>query len=218
MRLNGARLLRSATSALLAFAAAAAAADVVFRTFDDDAPGTPPPGFMFRATRQQTTGDWEVRGEGPQRHLEHVANPLSAKGLSLAIVGPAVKEVHLSVKLRLVDGERIGGLVWRYQDANDFYAAAVDLQQQEVALYRVTRGNRIQLDRNMDIELDHELWRTLSVVHQGDEIHVQLDGIGLLHARDRGFVGAGRAGVWSGGASRSWFDDLRIEDRAERRW
>lgn len=218
MRAEGIRLLRFAAAVLLAFTSAALAADVARRTFDDDTPDRPPAGFTFSMMRQQTPGVWAVRRGRSQSHLEHVADAASAKGLSLAIVGPAVQDVQVSVKLQLVDGERLGGVVWRYQGSGDFYGVAVDLRQPGITLFRVVGGNRIRLDHATELDLDHDLAHSLSVRHQREEIHVQLDGIGIMHVRDRGFVSAGRAGVLSGGASRTWFDDLRIEDVRERRW
>jgi hypothetical protein len=159
-----------------------------------------------------------VRAWGPHHHLEHAADSASAKGLSLAITGSPVKDVQVSARLQLVDGERIGGVVWRYQDWNNFYGVAVDLRRPEVALFRVTGGNRIRLDQVTELDLDHDLSHTILVRHESDQIHVQLDGVGVLQVRDRGFVSAGQCGVWSGGAAKTWFDDLRIEDLAGRRW
>jgi hypothetical protein len=206
-------------AAVLALACLAAAdAVLVLRTFDDDAVDMPPAGFAFSMARQREPGVWAVRGWGPQHYLEHLADAAAAKGLSLAVVGPAIKDVQVSVKVQLVSGERVGGLVWRYQDGNNFYGVAIDLQQPEVALFRVVGGNRIRLDHVTELDLDHDLSHSLLIRHQGDEIRVQLDGIGVLRVRDRGLPNAGRAGVWSGGAARTWFDDLRIEEVTERRW
>jgi hypothetical protein len=194
--------LRLVAAAVLALAGLAAAdAVLVLRTFDDDTVDMPPAGFAFSMARQREPGVWAVRGWGPQHHLEHLADAAAAKGLSLAVVGPAIKDVQVSVKVQLVNGERVGGLVWRYQDGNNFYGVAIDLQHPEVALFRVVGGNRIRLDHVTEIDL-----------------RVQLDGIGVLRVRDRGLPNAGRAGVWSGGAARTWFNDLRIEEVTERRW
>lgn len=211
------RTLHLALVAVLAVAGLARAADVVFRAFEDDPVDQPPPGFTFATMRQATPGVWAVRGGHAQSHLEHVADAGAASGLSLAVVGPAMRDVQVSAKLQLVDGERIGGIVWRYQAPTDFYAVVVDLQQPGVTLYRVVHGNRIRLDRFTALDLAHDLAHGLSVRQQGDDIRVQLDGIGIMQVHDRGLPNAGRAGVLSGGASRTWFDDVRIEDVGEAR-
>jgi hypothetical protein len=196
---------------------AISAGDLVLRTFDDDPVDVPPAGFTFSKSRQATPGTWFVRAWGTRHHLEHVADWGSAGGLSLAITGPAVKDVQVFARLQLVDGERTGGVLWRYQDWNNFYGVAIDLHRPEVALFRVTGGNRVRLDQVTELDLDRDVAHTLLVRHEDDQIHVQLDGVGVLQVRDRGFVSAGRCGVWSAGAAKTWFDDLRIEEVSERR-
>lgn len=193
-------------------------AQVVVRTFDEDAIGNPPPGLSFAAARQQNAGRWLVRAEGPNHYLTHLADSAAAGGFSMAVLDtPHPAQMRASVKLKLMDGERVGGLVWRYQDAENFYLAALDLRVQELALYRVVRGNRIRLDDEDELELDPSAWHSVRVVQDDDDIRVSLGGIGVIRARDRTFADAGRAGVWSGGGATAWFDDLRIEPDEDRR-
>jgi len=182
--------------------------------FDDDVPGMAPRGFLFAAARQTSPGTWEVQGAGGRRHLAHVADA-SAGGLSIAVLAaPAPANVRVTSRIRLVDGGRAGGLVWRYRDGSNYYAVGINLERHEAALHRIMGGNRIQLDHSSDLEVDPEAWHALGVVHQGDQIRVHLDGIAILHATDRGFD-SGRAGVWSGGAASTWFDDLKIDEFPE---
>lgn len=197
---------------------ATASAQLAVRTFDEDAIGAPPAGFLFAMARQQTPGRWLVRAEGPNHYLTHLAEPAASGGIALAVLDtlqPA--QMRASVRLKLTDGERVGGLVWRYQDAENFHVAALDLRAQELALYRVVRGNRIRLDEEDELELDGSAWHTLRVVQDDDDIRVSLGGIGVMRARDRTFPDGGRAGVWSGGGATAWFDDFRVEPEEDRR-
>ena len=215
MRAPAARLLPVLAAVLFAPIAAVLASAVVFRSFDDDATGKPPSGFTFFATNRQHPGVWQVHGKGPLHHLEHVAGPISARGGSFAVVGPPVRDVRLSVSMRLIDGHRVGGVMWRYQDPDNSYGVSINLQEQEILLYRRTHGSRIQLDKATGFTLDYERWHNLTVEHRGDQIHVHLDGIGVLDARDSWVAAAGRGGVWADLASGVWFDDLWIEDLSE---
>ena len=193
-------------------------AQVHLRTFDDDTVGAQPPGFTFATARQQTPGRWLVRSEGSNHYLTHVADAGSSGGFALAVLDvPHPIDMRASVRLKLTEGERVGGLVWRYQDSENFYLAALDLRVQELALYRVVRGNRIRLDEEDDLELDDSAWHSLRVVQDEDDIRVSLGGIGVIRARDRAFGEAGRAGVWSGGGGTAWFDELRVEPEERRR-
>lgn len=203
----------------VALVLASVSAQVAVRTFDEDSLGAPPPGFTFAMARQQAPGRWLVRADGPNHYLTHLADPAAGGGFALAVLDtPHPVQTRVSVRLKLTDGERVGGLVWRYHDAENFYLAALDLRVQELALYRVVRGNRIRLDEEDELELDESAWHSLRVVQDDDDIRVSLGGIGVMRARDRTVVEGGRAGVWSGGGAAAWFDDFRIEpDRPDGR-
>ena len=193
-------------------------AQVSIRTFDDDPIGSAPPGLTFPVARQQAAAKWSVRADGPGRYLTHAADASASGGLSLAVLDSAhPSQMRVSVRVKLVDGERVGGLVWRYQDQDNFYLAALDLRLQELALYRVVRGNRIRLDDEDELELDTSAWHSVRVVQDDDDIQVSLGGIGVMRARDLTFTEGGRAGVWSVGGGTAWFDDLRVEPEDDRR-
>jgi hypothetical protein len=213
---NRIRLLLLVAS--IAFALAGANAQVVVRTFDEDAIGSPPPNLTFAVARQQNAGKWLIRAEGSNHYLTHLADSVAAGGFSMAVLDtPHPAQMRASVRLKLLEGERVGGLVWRYQDAENFYLAALDLRVQELALYRVVRGNRIRLDDEDELELDVSAWHSVRVVQDDDDIRVSLGGISVIRARDRTFADAGRVGVWSGGGATAWFDDLRVEPEEDRR-
>jgi hypothetical protein len=125
-----------------------------------------------------------------------------------------LRDLQVSVRVRLAGGSLVGGLVWRYQDEHNHYQILLDLTRRELAMYRVVAGNRIRVEREDGLELDPAAWHTLKIVHEQSEIRVSLGGIRVFEENDRTF-GAGRAGVVAGGIADVWFDDLRIE--AERR-
>ncbi|MGE0446588.1 MAG: hypothetical protein AB7P99_15285 [Vicinamibacterales bacterium] len=205
-------------AALLAAAASVAARAELLAavSFDEHMAGAPPHGFFFAPSRQASPGIWEVRGV-TGRHLVHVADPsVRLRGISIAAVDmPAPADIEIGTRLRLIDGDRAGGVIWRYQDANNFYFMSIFHQQRDARIVRVTGGNRISLASAGDVLLDPEAWHTLSVEHKGDDILATIDGIGLLRARDRTLTDGGRAGVWSAGNSTSWFDDITIESIAD---
>lgn len=185
-------------------------------TFDGETAGATPHGFLFSSTRQPSPGTWEVRGAGQRHHMAHVADP-SAHGLAIAVAAaPAPGNIQVSSRIRFADGDRVGGLVWRYRDATNFYVVGINLQRHEANLHRIMGGNRIQLDSASDLNADPSMWHTLDVVHHGDQISVHFDGIAILHAKDRSFE-SGRAGVWSGGAAETWFSNITIEEFVEPR-
>ena len=203
--------------AAIAVSLASASADVVRRTFDQDAVGAPPAGFSFAAARLPAAGPWLVRADGANRYLVHPSAASPTEGFSLAVLDLAPPaELRLSARIKLVDGSRVGGLVWRYQNPENFFAVSLDLSAQAMALYRVARGNRIRLEFEDDLELDRDAWHVVRVEHADGRIRVSLGGIGVMRARDRASTDTGRAGIWSDGGATAWFDDLHVEDAPDR--
>lgn len=187
--------------------------------FDDIQPGALPLGFTLAAARQPNPGTWEVHQTDASRHLVHLADADSdGYGLSLA-PGPPLRDVEIAARMRLTAGHRAGGLVWRYQDEHNFFAAVLDLDHRTLFMFRMAEGNRITVKRRTDLELDRDAWHTLKVVHRDASVRVSLGGIRVFDDRDRRLdrFGPGRSGVIATGDSEVWFDDLSISpDRTGR--
>jgi hypothetical protein len=204
----------------LAASAALAAQTILTRTFEADKPGVPPPGFSFVTFRPGPTSKWLIRGPAAQAHAVHLATPgaSTAGNTPYAIAlaeGPATDDQEVSVRLRLAGGTRSGGLVWRYRDVQNFYAALLDLSDGDLALYRVLSGNSTRLEFEDDLELDVNAWHTLKVTHDDEEISVSLGGIRVFEdnsRRNRG-GGSGLVGLFARSDSEVWFDDLRVVQR-----
>ena len=200
-------------AAALTLAVTSGSAQAVLRSFDQDAVGAAPAGFSFAAARLANGGRWLVRAEGADRYMAHLSEPSATEGFAIAVLdGTPPLELRLSARIKLADGARAGGLVWRYQNPENFYAVSLDLAAQEVSLYRVARGNRIRLEVEDDLELDPNAWHALRVEHEDGRIRVALGGIGVIRARERSADDAGRAGVWSAGAATAWFDDVQVQE------
>ena len=211
----------------IGLAAAAALAAVVTAqqprapamSFDDDKPGSPPPGFTFAPWRQPSSGTWAIRRQAANGYLWHEADA-AASGYSIALAPrAALRDVSVTARLRLAGGSRAGGLIWRYQDEQNYYGVVLDLTQGHLTLLRVAAGNRVFLEVEDDLQLDPDAWHTLRVVHDDDEVRVSLGGIRVFEESDRrgGRTAAGgRTGVLAQGNAEVWFDDLRIEEDRSR--
>jgi len=200
-------------AAIAVFALTAGSAQEALRSFDQDAIGAVPPGFSFAVARlPAAAGRWHVRADNGNRFLAHTPDAAAGQGFAIALLdGAATGDVRLSARVRLEDGVRTGGLVWRYNGPDNFYAVALDLDAQEIALYRISRGNRIRLEFEDDLELDRSAWHTVRVEHAEGRIRVTLGGIGVMRARARDTDAAeGRAGVWSAGNAATAFDDVSV--------
>ena len=194
-------------------ALATVAASEAMRTFDDDPVGSAPPGFTFTVTRQIDSDHWLVERQNGNGFLTHLLDPTERRGFAIAVLdGLTSKDLAIAARLRLSGGIREGGLIWRYQDASNFYMARLDLLDQKLAIDRVFRGNRIRIEGTDDLELDPEAWHALRVRNEDERIRVYLGGVKVFDIKDRTFRQAGGVGLWASGESTISFDDFRVED------
>ena len=203
----------------VAFAAVTLSAQrdpLALRTFDTDPVGQQPPGFLFAETRDAGPRRWTIERDAVAgQHLVHAAEQAAGPGFAVAVLeGLQLAQLEVSAKLRLVDGDRMAGVVWRYQDPSNYYFARLQLAgQQSVAVYRMTNGNRVRLEDEDDLELDPSAWHTLRVVQGDTRTRVYLGGIRVFELRDRSVAVSGGVGVWCAANSTAWFDDVRVEPR-----
>jgi hypothetical protein len=189
--------------------------------FDDERADQVPSGFTFATMRQSHIGRWFVHRTAADSCLAHQAD-VKATGYSLAIADrEAPGDLSLSVRLHTTGGARTGGLVWRYQNDQNFYTLLLDLSHGEVAVYRISSGNRVRLDVDDGLELDADAWHTVKVTHADSSLRVMLGGIRVFEEQDRRYdhrsLAAGRVGVVATGNSDVCFDDLTVETRRGRR-
>ena len=212
MSTNSTKATRLATVVLVVAAAAATAtAPDSARAFETDPVGRPPAGFTLHVARQPSAPRWVVRREGANGFLAHDGDPGGHAGFTMAVLDTEQRRnVSVSARVRFAGGQRSGGVVWRVQDAENYYLARLDLDRQDIGLYRVAAGNRTRIDGEDDLELDTTAWHTLRVVQEDENIRVYIGGIRVLRARDRTFVKPGAVGLWCTGDALAQFDDLRL--------
>jgi hypothetical protein len=135
--------------------------------------------------RQSDAGRWLVQRAGADGHLVHRADP-AAPGFALAVATLMTPDdCAVSARVRFTGTTRVGGLVWRYRDDHNYHTLLLDLNRGELTVYRITAGNRIQLDSRDELELDPTAWHALKVVHVGNDIRVMLGGVRVFDEEDR---------------------------------
>jgi REP element-mobilizing transposase RayT len=114
--------------------------------------------------------------------------------------------------LKAVAGEHDlgGGIVWRYQDANNYYVVRMNPLEDNYRVYKVVAGKRTQLDTKEDVKVASGTWHRLKIKMIGDHIECYLDGKKLLDARDGTFQGAGQVGLWSKADAQTYFDEAIV--------
>lgn len=189
--------------------------------FTDDTVGQPPRGFEFgRTAGVGAPGRWLVQADGANKYLVQADPDATRSRFPVAVVaGLTAAAVDLSVRFRPVSGriDQAAGLVWRYQDENNYYIVRANALEDNVVLYKVEKGRRTDLPVTGEgrtygkkIEVPAGQWSTLRVVAAGHRFDVYFNGAKLYEVEDRTFGAAGKVGVWTKADSVTQFDDLTI--------
>ena len=205
--------------ALVGAAVASGDEEHTWRLGKDDA-GKLPAGWKADSAGSGTGSLWKVVEDdtAPSRAgyvlAQTAASPKAF--ISLCVADETLyRDVGVSVLLKAVRGtiHRGGGVVWRYQDNQNYYLARVDFREDSFCVYKVVKGRCIELASKDDPKVPEEEWHTLKVEMSGDHIACSLDATEQLDVRDSSLCAAGQAGLWTKGDARTYFDDFRARSR-----
>ena len=178
--------------------------------------GKVPTGWKSLSTGDKAATKWVLRAE----------MKATKAGLALTQVGtspgpvfnlciadePSVVDLEVSASFSALAGKKDqgGGLVWRFQDKDNYYVARMNPLESNYRLYKVVDGARKQLATVEDITLEAGTWHRLTVRMTGDKIECLLDGKKLLTATDSTITKAGRIGFWTKADAVTAFADVKI--------
>ncbi|HYL22177.1 MAG TPA: hypothetical protein VEU74_10480 [Gemmatimonadales bacterium] len=182
--------------------------------FDSMPAGQPPAGFSFGRTGGGRVGHWIVQAApdppSPPNVLAQVDSDRTDYRFPVAAApSPTFTDGSVSVKCKPVSGrvDRACGIVFRYQDENNYYLTRANALEDNVRFYYVKNGRRIQR-ANWSGKVTAGVWHELRVEFQGDHVEVYWDGTKRIDTHDQTFSGPGRVGVWTKADSYTLFDDL----------
>ena len=186
---------------------AAAPRDVV--NFDNGTAGAPPAGWTSTQTGSGRA-KWTVE---PEVTAPSKSNVLKQSGSATYPVcfknDTSLKDGFVEVKFKPVSGreDQAGGVVWRLQDANNYYVARANALENNVTIYHTIKGQRTEKKR-ANATVASNQWHTLRVDFQGNHFTVIFDGKKALDWDDQTFRDAGKIGVWTKADSVTLFDDI----------
>ncbi len=181
--------------------------------FDSESANEAPRGFEFGRTGHGALGKWVVKAETSAPSAPNVLAQTDADDTDyrfpIAFTGPALKDLHLSVKCKPVSGrvDQGCGLVFRLKDADNYYVTRANALENNVRLYHVVKGKRIQF-AGWNGKVTSGVWHELAVDAQGDHFQVFYDSNKVIDAHDQTFGDAGKFGLWTKADSVIYFDDL----------
>src|SRR5438094_4596192 len=195
------------TMIVTTMATALAAAETV--NFDDMKVGTVPPGWT--ATQTGTgAAKWSVDKDASAPSKPNVLKQSGQATFPVCIKNDTnIKDGFVEVKFKPVAGkeDQAGGVIWRVQDANNYYIARANALENNVTIYYTIRGKRIEKKR-ANIKVASSAWHTLRVDFEGNKFTVTFDGNKVIDATDESFANAGKVGVWTKADSVTEFDNF----------
>ena len=189
-------------------------------TFGKDDVGKVPAGWTAARTGKGEGSVWKVVADetAPSRKgfalAQTAESPNAVFNLCVAD-DTSYSDVEIAVAFKAIKGNKDqgGGIVWRYQDANNYYVARMNPLEDNFRVYKVVAGKRMQLETTEELRVPAGEWHSLKVKHIGDHIECFLDGKKQLDARDRTIEKAGKIGLWTKADAQTHFDDLKVNGK-----
>ena len=204
--------------------AAVVAAQTTTIDFNNDKVGEAPSGFSTALTGRGKPGKWVVMRDPASPNRGNVLAQTDADRTDYRFPvcvydGLTAKDVDISVKFKPVSGrgDQGAGIVWRYQDKDNYYIVRANALEGNVVLYKVENGKRTDLPLKgkgrtygMKDKVDSGEWGTLRVVANGNHFEVYHNEKRLYDVEDETFKAAGKVGLWTKADSVIYFDDLQV--------
>ena len=200
-------------------------ADIV--NFGSDTPGAVPKGWSVFMTHQGGAPKWEVVADrtAPSKKGNVVGqtskDQTDGRFPLLIYDNSNQKDGELSVAFKAISGrvDQGAGLVWRYQDPNNYYVTRANALEDNVVLYKVEKGERIPLppvgQPSNTYGLPHHVptgvWNSLRVAFNSSLFTVYINGEKMIYVNDRTFTVAGKVGLWTKSDSVIYFDNFAFK-------
>jgi hypothetical protein len=195
------------TMIVTTMATALAAAETV--NFDDMKAGVPPPGWTATQTGSGTA-KWSVEKDASAPSKPNVLKQSGQATFPVCIKNDTkIQDGFVEVKFRPVAGkeDQAGGVIWRVQDANNYYISRANALEDNVTIYHTINAKRVAF-KNINTKVTSGVWHTLRVGFVSNKFTVTFDGNKVIDATDESFANAGKVGVWTKADSVTLFDDF----------
>jgi hypothetical protein len=207
--------MNSSIAAMLAIALLAGAARAETVDFDATPVGALPRGWVAGVTGGAPP-NWQIVAD------DSVPGKLHALKQGAEFAGHVypwcvkrdalLKDGFVQVRFKPVSGkeDEAGGLIWRWQDGDDYYVARANAAEDNVTIYHTVKGTRTEFKRTA-MKVAPNQWHTLRVDFKGSHFTVTFDGQKAIEWDDDTFPNAGAVGVWTKADSVTLFEDFTFE-------
>lgn len=198
--------------------------------FDKLAANSAPSGWTFAQSHRGAPGRWVIH---PDANALSTPNVLAQLGtdrspgrIALALYDKGYcKNGDLSADMKIVSGKstQTGGLVWRYQDPDNYYLLEVSADRDLIAVIRMQDGKASPVVRlgpgfgaqQVSHKIDPMDWNVLRVTFQNSRMTVYFDHRKVMDADDSMLQKPGKTGLWTRGDTVAYFDNFRIDKKKD---
>jgi hypothetical protein len=193
--------------------------------FETGPAGTVPPGWSIAMTHKGGAPKWQIirdaSAPSPPFAFGQISQDRTAGRFPLAIWdGASIRNGEVGVAFKTVSGtvDQAAGIVWRYQNPNNYYIARANALESNIVLYKVENGVRLSIaplgTPSRSYGIKHEVpkgkWCTLRVAFEGSRFRVFFNAQLVFETEDASITNAGKAGLWTKADSVIYFDDFSV--------
>jgi hypothetical protein len=126
--------------------------------------------------------------------------------------GETFKDFKISTQFKIVGGtvEQMAGMVFRFQNASNFYVVRASALGHNVRFYKMVNGVRAN-PIGPELDITTNTWHTLAVQCQGNQISFWLDDRLMLPPLQDDTFSEGKIGYWTKSDAVSYFRDTLID-------
>jgi hypothetical protein len=197
--------------------------------FSDSATGQTPTGFHSALAGSGQPGEWKVIED----EVPSLFTPLTDKAPALTrrsvlaqlsqdptdnrfpmliYDGETFKDFKLTTRFKIVSGvaEQMAGIVFRFQNASNFYVVRASALGHNLRFYKMVNGRFVDpftLGTNIAVGV----WHTLTVQCEGIQINCRLDDALAMPLQVPTTFATGKIGFWTMSDAVSYFGDTTID-------
>lgn len=194
--------------------------------FDNDELNQAPKNFTTDLTGKGRNGNWVVLKDdsAPSRPNVLAQTDMDKTSYRFPVCiydKVSAKDVEVTTYFKVIKGkeDQAAGVIWRYEDKNNYYVVRANALEGNIVLYKVENGKRTDLPvvgkgRAYGVKaiVRSNEWHELKIIAKGNLFSVIFDGKKLFDVKDKTFTGSGKAGLWTKADSYALFDNMMIKD------
>src|SRR5262249_44937521 len=158
--------------------------------FDQDALGKVPPRFTAFSAGNGAPFHWEIRRDhqapSPPNVLMQTGKGQPGENFAALLFDEAkMDHGEVSVRFKAIDGEENqgAGIIYRYQDPQNYYVIRADAREDTCAFYRIHKGKRKLIDSKEVIVAPYR-WHELHITFVNGTYTALVDGEAILGGKD----------------------------------